>query len=448
MGENINTLKNLLQDVAIIQKKYDEHPDKNGEKFNVFSVMAMEHSEVNTHSAIIGELLNPNGSHRQGSVFLQLFVKEIKDTFGSNIDLVDFNTLVNDKICEKTISLEIDWKNVSGGRIDLIVEDHEKILIIENKLYAIDQPLQLIRYNNYAKTKKKVYNILYLTLFGKKLKEEEKGLDEIMGYNHNYTDKNKYDELVKKNGNNLNIHHCLYYPISFETHIKNWVEKCLQEPELKPLLKATLEQYLALIKKITFQTMSEEMKKEIVDSILMEPIKSENVISKNEIFDKSKNVRSAFAIVESIENLKKQLYYEIIDKLKKKIGLEEINGFEYIEVDDINDDPEYCGLYFNFGGFKKNTIGLFFGNKNYNSFSENVFFGFRKREGLEDMAKKFQNKFGFISTDFWVYKNSKFNNWGDSAEIWENVAKGEEGEVFTEIISVIKEIMVIDESPN
>ena len=193
--------------------------------------------------------------------------------------------------------------------------------------------------------------------------------------------------------------------------------------------------------------MSEEMKKEIVDSILMEPIKSENVISKNEIFDKSKNVRSAFAIVESIENLKKQLYYEFIDKLKKKIGLEEINGFEYIEIDDINDDHEYCGLYFNFGGFKKNTIGLFFGSKKESAkFSENVFFGFRKKEGLEEMINKFENKFDF-STDFWVYKNSEFNNWGDSAEIWEEVAKGKEGKVYQEIISVINEIIEIGKHP-
>ena len=149
----------------------------------------MEHSEVSTHSAIIGELLNPNGSHGQKDFFLRLFIAEIKKAFESGEDdnqinkLTDFGTLVNDKICERTISLEINWENVTGGRIDLIVEDHKQILIIENKLYAIDQPLQLIRYDNYAKTKGKDYHILYLTLFGKELEKEEK-LDRIVrGYN-------------------------------------------------------------------------------------------------------------------------------------------------------------------------------------------------------------------------------------------------------------------------
>lgn len=62
-------LNQLLQNVAIIQEKYDEEAKANGENFNIFAVMNMEHSEVSTHSAIIGELLNPNGSHGQKDFF-------------------------------------------------------------------------------------------------------------------------------------------------------------------------------------------------------------------------------------------------------------------------------------------------------------------------------------------------------------------------------------------
>lgn len=275
--------------------------------------------------------------------------------------------------------------------------------------------------------------LFYLTLNGKELNNEkpytsEKGLN-ISGHNFIYKDEAKYKEFIPEE----NTHHCLYYPISYEIQIKNWLEKCLTEPDLKPLLKATLKQYLSLIKKITFQTMSEEMKKEIVDSILIEPIKSENV-------------RSAFAIVETIENLKKQLYYDFIDNLKKKIGFEKIEGSENIDIIDIKDadDDEYCGVYLNFGGFKKNTIGMFFGSKKYSSFSENVFFGFRKEEGLEDLIEKFANKYDFISSSFWIYKNSKFNDWDNSAEIWEEVAEGKNGKVYQEIISVINEILDIE----
>lgn len=432
MGENINNIKNLLQNISTINREYDKKSEKSGENFNVFSVMNMEHSEVNTHSAIIGELLNPNGSHGQEGVFLKLFIDEIKKTFGSEIEnkhinkLKDFDTLVKENICERTISLGINWENVTGGRIDLIVEDHKQILIIENKLYAIDQPLQLIRYDNYAKTKGKEYHILYLTLFGKKLEKEEKLDGIIRGYNFIHTEISKYNKIKEEKSN---IHSCLYYPITFEVHIRDWIRKCIEiiEPHSKPLLKATLEQYLTLIKKITFQTMSEEMKKEIVDSILMEPIRSENV-------------RSAFAIVVSIEKLKRKLYYKFIDNLHNKIGFEKINGLEVI---DITDDPEYCGVYFNFGDFEKNTIGLFFGsNKEDAEFSENVFLGFRKKESLKDLINKFEN-LKFESDNEWIWKRPEYSNWGNTPEIWEDISLGEKGKTYNEIIKIIEEIITI-----
>ncbi|MGZ9734069.1 PDDEXK-like family protein [Flavobacterium sp. GNP002] len=425
----MDKIKTLLQQVSSIRREY-EKAKITEENFNVFSVMNMEHSEVNTHSSIIGELLNPNGSHGQGDVFLKFFISEVQNSFGSDIELNNFDTLINDKICEKTVSLDIDWENITGGRIDLILEDKNQILIIENKLYAIDQPLQLIRYDNYAKTKKKEYKILYLTLFGKKIEKEEKLNGIIRGYNFIHTEISEYKLFSENNKNN----NCLYYPISFEFHIRNWIKKCLENRELKPLLKSTLQQYLALIEKITFQTMSEKMKKKIVSTILENP---------------EENIKSAFEIHTTIYNLKRELYNTFIDNLKNKIGFKEIEGANNIDIVDINNDAEYCGVYLNFTVIKKNTIGVFFGRKNDNSpFSENVFFGFRKKEGLEDLIEKIENKYNFLSTPFWIYKNSEFNNWGDSPEIWEDVAKGKEGKVYQEIISVIKEIIEIEKISN
>ena len=128
----MDKIKTLLQQVSSIRREY-EKAKITEENFNVFSVMNMEHSEVNTHSSIIGELLNPNGSHGQGDVFLKFFISEVQNSFGSDIELNNFDTLINDKICEKTVSLDIDWENITGGRIDLILEDKNQILIIENK---------------------------------------------------------------------------------------------------------------------------------------------------------------------------------------------------------------------------------------------------------------------------------------------------------------------------
>lgn len=413
-------LNQLLQNVAIIQEKYDEEANKNGENFNVFAVMNMEHSEVSTHSAIIGELLNPNGSHGQKDFFLRLFIAEIKKAFESGEDdnqinkLTDFGTLVNDKICERTISLEINWENVTGGRIDLIVEDHKQILIIENKLYAIDQPLQLIRYDNYAKTKGKDYHILYLTLFGKELEKEEKLDGIVRGYNFMHTEIGEYKIHKEDNQNN----NCLYHPISFEVHIRDWIVKCLEKPDLKPLLKATLEQYLVLIKRITFQTMTEKMKEEITETIL----------------SNTENIKSVFTIVESIENLKKKLYDDLIRDLK--------NNTEGYQIVDTNHN-DYYGVDVRFEGFE-NVIRVLFGKKKVKEFYSNVSCGFQIDVEMTEFRLLEYRLKGFEVNYNWVYKWINSGNWGVSPAIWEDVAKGKDGKTYNEIISVIKEIIEIE----
>jgi len=291
MEENINNIKNLLQNVSIIQEKYDEIAKITGENFNIFSVMNMEYDEVYTHSAIIGELLNPNGSHGQGSIFLDLFVDEINKSFNSDEDKIEldhFGTLVNDKICERVISQSNDWENVVGGRIDIIIEDSKQIIIIENKPGWQDQPYQLIRYNKYAETKvsKKAF-LFYLTLDGRPLKKEEEfyvinGIN-IEGYNFKYNEINKYVKFKDDNIDNDNIHHCLYYPISFKYHIKDWIEKCLEKTHSLPIIRETLAQYLHLIKKLTNQSTNYKMSEEIIKLIAYsaESVKASKLIIEN-----------------------------------------------------------------------------------------------------------------------------------------------------------------------
>ncbi len=101
--ENTHKLQHLLNNVAIISKKYNDIAKTTGESFNIFSIMNMEWNEVYTHSAIIGELLNPNGSHNFGSIFLDSFLAILNKKFG--IEIKPFQKLVDEKICERTISL-------------------------------------------------------------------------------------------------------------------------------------------------------------------------------------------------------------------------------------------------------------------------------------------------------------------------------------------------------
>ena len=57
-----------------------------GERFNIFDILHVGHYEVRTHSPILAEFLNPQGSHGQGAVFLKSFLKEILDIPDTDFD--------------------------------------------------------------------------------------------------------------------------------------------------------------------------------------------------------------------------------------------------------------------------------------------------------------------------------------------------------------------------
>jgi hypothetical protein len=420
----MNKVNELLNQITKIKSKHDNKTGATGDNYNIFTVMNMERSEVNTHSSIIGDLLNPNGMHGQGRIFLGLFIEEIRNSFGSDIELDDFGPLVRDKICERTITKEINWENVSGGRIDLIIEDYRSLLIIENKLDAIDQEYQLIRYNNYAKTKNaKKTALLYLTLDGKNLEHEnpytsESGLY-IEGQNFIYKDKEMYENTLERE----NFFKCLYFPISYKIHIRDWITKCIEKTDKSPFLQIILRQYLALIKKITFQTVSEEMKEDIVSIIL------------NDSNEKRENIESAFAISDSIWNLKKRLYNDLIQNLKNN---EE--GYNIVDTD----HTEYYGVDIIF----ENKIRVLFGkNKDKDKdLCNSVSCGYQISDELSQLKLDRYRSLGFEINFGWVYKWINNANWGYSSEIWADVSEGKNGETFKEIISVINEIIEIEKS--
>jgi hypothetical protein len=433
----MNSINNLVQQVSIISRKYDEIAKLTGENFNIFSVMNMEHDEVYTHSAIIGELLNPSGSHGQGAVFLDLFVGNIKESFNSDenkIELDYFGKLINDKICERTISIGNNWDNVTGGRIDLIVEDSKQILIIENKIYAIDQPYQLIRYKNYAETKSfKNSFLFYLTLDGKDLQEQEtpyiQNDIEIIGSNFKYDKKREYDNFRIENKGVNNIHHCLYYPISFKKDIKNWIEKCLEKTHSLPIIRETLVQYLNLIKKLTNRTTNNIKTMEILE------------ILKN-------NVLQSFEISRSIEPLKSKLYYDFFEDIiqfsNKKVFSVDSSSLKsnsyfglYLTPKEWNLKPYKIAVMFD-TEVGTNYSGLYVA-LNYNDTISEI-----EKKLIEEKFEKIIPKFESNHANIW--RNATNTDWANNPEIWEDVAKGQNGDTFKEIISTIEEIIVIEKS--
>ena len=273
--EKINAvgIKNLLHNVEIIQKKYDDIATITGEKFNIFSVMRAESDEVRTHSRVIAEFLNPKGKHSQGSVFLKLFFKEI-DCLGDIKENFDYE---NAKVLVEEHVGTIDEEYSEGGFIDIVVKDSKHQVVIENKIYAGDQKGQLLRY----KSKYRDCKLIYLTLNGKEPSE--------FSYKIGNEKDLKLDEIIL---------------ISYGHNIKNWIEKCLEKTHSLPIIRETLKQYLHLIQKLTNQSTNKKMSTEIQNLIL-------------------DNYSAAEQIVKDFDNVKHKICgsirADIINKLKAKL---------------------------------------------------------------------------------------------------------------------------------
>lgn len=184
-------------------------------------------TKLGLHSAFLAELLNPDGNHGLKDAMLKEFLAAIglKRDYISNCN----TNIVERYIGERT--------ETTGGRIDIILEDGEYAIIIENKIYAIDQYHQLLRYNNYGKQRfPKGFKLIYLTLDGHEASKDSLGDNEI-------------------------DYHC----ISYKGHILNWLSKCVMLAYDKPLVRETISQYITLIKQITGQDMNKDSSDKIVD---------------------------------------------------------------------------------------------------------------------------------------------------------------------------------------
>lgn len=151
-------LTNLLKSLAE-WSKYKK------ESVNFLSLIGQENKEL-THSRIIASLLDPNGAHGQGSLLLRLFVATL---LPDKMDkLKNFNFESAKVEVEKDFGkLDFDkFDNAIGGRIDIYIEDeNNNVIVIENKIFADDQPNQLGRYFQAIRSCKS-FEIIYLTLDG------------------------------------------------------------------------------------------------------------------------------------------------------------------------------------------------------------------------------------------------------------------------------------------
>lgn len=184
--------------------------------FNIFKVLRSPSDEVRLHSRFLAHLLDPSQSHGLKQEPLKRFLIEL--------GITDFTL--------EGISIKSEYKN-----IDIIIcNNKQQAIVIENKIYAADQPQQLYRYYETMRREgKTTIYLAYLTLDGREASDDSvKGIPESF----------------------INSHH--YLCISYAQHIARWIDRCLAVAVCSAGLRESLIQYKDLIEGLTGMSQSEE----------------------------------------------------------------------------------------------------------------------------------------------------------------------------------------------
>jgi len=412
MSDQTQTIQNLLTHVSAIGKKYENIAEITGENFNVFKILRFTTNEARTHSAFLAELLNPNGSHSKGKVFLVEFIEMLKTKPLGCTDNNNENFFKSEFNIENRIKVKVEHKigNTSeseGGYIDILLTDNlQHKIVIENKIYATDQKSQLLRYHKFAP----FAPLVYLTLDGRPPSK----------YSTNYDNgedcKNDGDNEVEKK----------VIRISYKTDILEWLQNCKKHTVDLPLLRETLSQYIHLIKYLTGQTMENKEKEELISGIINNKHYLEALVKLSE------------------NNLWNETKKNILLKLENQL-LGENGIWKDLEMLKESEDPNKDGIPENFWFYKtdwKYCIYFRFG-KTFDDISFGIDVIDSKVTFRERSVKdEFKNNMGVcIEDDDWIWK-SEFIEYNDMS--WYDVTiKGRKLflDKITEIIKQVGDLM-------
>ena len=333
---NQGDLKGVLKEIVLRKiRKLHKSAERTGGNFNFFSFLSMERNEVK-HSAIIAELLNPNGSHSQRTLFLKLFLKQLQATIlnsssessgrlRSFLEQLEPTIDASNELTGFIVRTEEyvpELKEQEKGFLDIVIESDDAYIVIENKIDTVDAEGQLEKYCKHIETiKKQTKALLYLTPKG----------DEPTKYSH------PQSEIV-------------FEKLSYCGDIATWLDSCITKVSGPPRILDTLHQYQMTVRKLTGQLPPE------VEDIL-NGIGEKNDILKDDI----------------IKGVQRELQCEFWKELKERLVKEQLVDqnarFQlYKSVDDYEEIPdEKLGTHIGYNNFLGLTFsirnGLLYGGK-------------------------------------------------------------------------------------
>jgi len=412
----VGNKKTMLDDIKININEEDlevieDIKTKNindGKLFNPFLDMNLVKNEVR-HLSFLTNLLNPNGTHQQGTLFLKLFIDRIL-----NYEIQQDNQYLQNFCEEENIYVQTE-KSTPNGRIDIWIENDKYIIAIEGKTETVDSKGQLKKYNEYLKTKNKPYLLIYLTKFGEEpTNEHPKNLqlmdfdDDIMTFIKNSleieTVPDKIDETLNEYYNSMITY--LYDFNDTWTYELDIIEEITKDKESYLKYENIKNNYFYDTKKYKYSVvedianvfekakakierdflselsdnLDEDLKKDgfvfsVISSILVNNFQDNIDINFdiNMIFEKRKNRTASFEKDE-------------IDSIREKTGIEiiyinEISDSEYLRLTILND---IYGLNVYFNHVKDDECINFFEGQHIKLLSSDIFYSSNLHKLLDD----------------------------------------------------------------
>lgn len=309
--------------------------------YNIFTLFHGFSDEVNLHSNFIASLLDPNGDHYKNDLFLKLFLETC------DIDDLSIDT------SRTTVFKEFK-------HIDIYISDGKKHIILENKVYAKDQPTQIAR---------------YIEAIKKEGAEERDVEDEdiCVLYLHpdgELPDKQSFgDYYAKLLGENPSIK---FKVISYGKEILEWIDRCKNEVSNLTDLNIFLSQYKDVIEMI-YDRYKRIDKMETANLI---EIFKENYTAASDIANNYQETRMKI-IYEFFENVKDILENDLKDKYS--IELNSVAYRPMVIKNTISQDEKWKNFYFTIEFQKSSTYSM-------------PFVGFRRVDENID-ATKLENPF-------------------------------------------------------
>ena len=306
--------------------------------YNIFTLFHGFSDEVNLHSNFIASLLDPNGDHYKGDLFLKLFLEMC------GIDDFSIDT-----------SMATVFKEFK--HIDIYISDGKKHIILENKVYAKDQPTQIARYietikgEGAKKAKDEDIYVLYLHPDGKLPDDQSFG-----------------DYHARLLGENSSIK---FKVISYGKEILEWIDRCKNEVSNITDLNVFLSQYKDVIEMIydRYKRIDEMETAKFVE------IFKENYTAVSEIANNYQEIRKKI-IDEFFENVKENLEKDEAIKGTYSIELNSVAYRPLVIKNTTSQDEKWKKFYFTVEFQKSST------------YSE-PFVGFRKDDDKEVKVSDF-----------------------------------------------------------